>query len=130
MTTGPQRPVPDESEVTLTAVEPDHWKRLRAIRLASLRDSPAMFGSSHDREVELDEAEWRRRAQTATTFVASRQGNDVGLATLVVLGGRAILTSVWADPAYRGQGVVDELCEAVAVQAWRAGHGQIYLGDC
>lgn len=116
-----------EDTVAVSRIEPRQWQRLRDVRLASLRESPEMFGSSHAREQQFDDNVWRRRASSATTFVASRHGRDVGLATLVTADGRADVTGVWVDPAHRGCGVIDELMDAVAQEAARGGYARLQL---
>ena len=49
------QPTPPGVRVGLLA--PEEWGRLRDIRLAALADSPEMFGSTLERELELEEAE-------------------------------------------------------------------------
>lgn len=103
------------------------WSRVRAIRLASLKDAPAAFGGSYERESQVDEAKWRERVETATTFMCVKQGHDIGFATFAVRDGCADLGGTWVHPAHRGHGAVDALINAVFTEAQRAGYAEIRL---
>lgn len=117
----PAAPGEDQRDVVLvTRVEPDDWQRLRAVRLEALAESPEMFGSNVAKEQAFDEAEWRRRAARPATFLASRDGVDVGMAGVYEVDGEWFLMGMWLAPAVRGTGVVEALvhaCEAVAQDA-------------
>jgi hypothetical protein len=77
----PATPAKGRSDVVvLTRVAPEDWQRLRDVRLAALAESPEMFGSTLAKEQSFDEAEWRGRAARPATFLASRDGVDVGMA--------------------------------------------------
>ncbi|WP_323790957.1 GNAT family N-acetyltransferase [Nocardioides sp.] len=109
-------------------VEPDEWSRLRAVRLAALAESPEMFGSALAREEAFDEAEWRRRAARPATFIAVRDGVDVGLAGAYELDVGWFVMGMWLAPSARGTGLVEALlaaCESVALEA---GAREILLG--
>ena len=112
----------------LLRVGPDDWARLRAVRLAALAESPEMFGSTSAREQAFDEAEWRRRAARPATFIAVRDGVDVGLAGAYELDVGWFVMGMWLAPTARGTGLVEELiaaCEGVALDA---GAREILLG--
>ena len=51
---------------TVVRMTPDDWSRVRAIRLASLKDAPAAFSGSYERESQVDEAKWRERLEALT----------------------------------------------------------------
>nr|WP_283102869.1 GNAT family N-acetyltransferase [Shewanella abyssi] len=40
---------------------PPDWRKYKALRLASLQDSPDAFGSTYQKEINFDEAQWRVR---------------------------------------------------------------------
>jgi ribosomal protein S18 acetylase RimI-like enzyme len=104
----------------VSRVEPDDWLRFRDVRLAALTESPEMFGSTLAREQELDEVEWRRRAARPATFLASRDGVDIGMAGVYETDGTWWISGIWVAPAARGTGAVDALidaCESVAQAA-------------
>jgi RimJ/RimL family protein N-acetyltransferase len=106
--------------LAVTRMEPDSWVRLRRTRLAALADAPEMFGSTLAREREFDEAEWRRRADRPATFVASRDGADIGIAGVYEIDGQWCVAGMWIVRAARGTGVVEALlavCESVAQEA-------------
>jgi RimJ/RimL family protein N-acetyltransferase len=79
-----------------------------------------MFGSTLAKEQSFDEAEWRRRAARPATFIASRDGVDVGMAGVFEFDGGWCVMGMWIAPAARGTGVVEALvnaCESVAQDA-------------
>ncbi|MDK8345720.1 GNAT family N-acetyltransferase [Brevibacterium sp. UMB1308A] len=112
---------------SIVRVTPDDWSRVRAIRLASLKDAPAAFSGSYERESQVDEAKWRQRLQTLTIFMCVKQGHDIGFATFTVRDGYADLGGTWVHPAHRGHGAVDALTNAVFTEAQRAGYTEIQL---
>ncbi|WP_122818465.1 GNAT family N-acetyltransferase [Nocardioides pantholopis] len=112
----------------LTRVGPEDWRRLRAVRLAALAESPEMFGSTWAREQAFDEAEWRRRAARPATFLASRDGVDVGMAGVYELDGGWCVMGMWLAPAARGTGVLEALVHACESVAQEAGATTLALG--
>lgn len=101
---------------------------MRAVRLAALAESPEMFGSTLGREQTFDEAEWRGRAERPATFLAVRDGRDVGLAGVYDLDGTWWLMGMWVEPSARGTGVVEALVGACLSAAAVAGATQVTLG--
>lgn len=113
-------------------VDADAWARARGVRLRALRDAPDAFWSTTEGEARLAVSVWRRRLARpdAATFLAVRDGRDVGLA----IGARhhahprdAGLYSVWVAPEVRGSGLADQLVMAVVDWARAAGHPRIRL---
>ena len=114
--------------VVLTRVEPEDWQRLRDVRLAALGESPEMFGSTLAREQAFDEAEWRSRAARPATFIASRDGVDVGMAGVYEFDEGWSIAGMWIAPAARGTGVVETLIQACESVAKAAGATAVALG--
>lgn len=111
---------------------PDDWRIIRHVRLRSLRESPEAFVSTYQREVGFDEPTWRDRATTCQWFVATADGDTVGVA-----GGvdgwsddpaDRELVGMWVAPSHRGQGVARRLLDAVGVWAAREGATVLRLG--
>ncbi len=117
-----------EALLALTRVEPDDWQRLRDVRLAALAESPEMFGSTWGKEQSFDEAEWRRRAARPATFLASRDGVDVGMAGVYEFDGEWFVMGMWIAPGARGTGVVEALINACESVAQEAGARSVGLG--
>ncbi len=115
-------------EVVVNRAEPDHWQRLRDVRLAGLGESPEMFGSSVAREQAFDEAEWRTRAARPATFIASRDGVDVGMAGVYESDDGWSIAGMWIAPTARGTGVVETLVQACESVAKAAGATAVALG--
>jgi ribosomal protein S18 acetylase RimI-like enzyme len=68
--------------VTISALPEERWREYRDLRLESLQDEPAAFGSSYEEEQALPEEEWRRRIRTV--LFALEEGSPVGMITYAV----------------------------------------------
>ena len=108
--------------VLVREVGPEDWRVVRGIRLAALSDAPKAFGSTYEREIAFDGADWRRRfGPRSVTYVAYLP--EVGPAGIA--GGlgdqeRVVeLVSMWVAPAARGHGVGEALVNAVT--GWATG---------
>jgi GNAT superfamily N-acetyltransferase len=114
---------------TIERLREDDWRRYRDLRLASLADAPAAFGSRLQRERERTEVEWRARLATRVQFVAFEDG--VALGTVGARRGRddgeVELVSMWVAPVARGTGVADALVGAVLDLARREEAGLVTL---
>ncbi len=111
--------------IEISALHPDDWRVIRAVRLRSLEQAPRAFTSTFEREAAFDETTWRDRATTCRWFVATDAGATVGVA-----GGVAgpsdhpedrELVGMWVAPSHRGGGIARRLLDAVA--AWAVGEG-------
>ncbi len=87
------------------------------IRLRSLQESPAAFGSTYEREVAFPEAEWAARLARSATFVAEGGGGAwLGTATGLPPGPDepvVHLVGMWVAPEARGIGTGRLLVGAV-----------------
>lgn len=136
---------------TVRPIHADEWQRVRALRLAAVRDPAAAmaFVDSVERTESLPDAFWRERAAGGSTeagddaaarqFVAEDEsGAWVGSATGLReragsddYEGRAIavdgcsVVGVYVDPAHRGGAVVAALFDAVA--GWSGGSAPLRL---
>ena len=131
--------------ITVLAMTPDDWERVRVLRLAALADSPDVFSSTLAREEGFGEETWRERLSGATqfkaeagdrdlwldmpapnqavTFIAESAGEDVGMTTVLVVDepDTALVVGVWVSPSARGQGVAPRLFEEMI--AWARDQG-------
>lgn len=114
--------------IEVTRVDPEDWQRLRAARLAALAESPEMFGSTLAKEQAFDEVEWRRRAARPATFLASRDGADVGMAGVYEFDDGWSVMGMWLTPAARGTGALEALVNACESVAQDAGATSVALG--
>ena len=94
------------------------WDRLRAIRLASLRDTPDAFGGSYEREITFTEREWRERFTPNFSYlVASVNGKDIATMFLEKMqgdfGATCWVGGCWSNPEYRGIGAVRAMFDYV-----------------
>lgn len=107
----------------------EDWKAFRAVRLSALKDAPHAFGSTWEGEKDRAEPDWRRAVVARERFVAETDEQVVGMASggPSGSGGVASLTSLWVDPASRGQGVGDALVETIVEWAREAGYEQLVL---
>ena len=117
------------------------WAQLRAARLTALAEAPYAFASTLARERAFIDEMWRSRAGPGRTFGAWQEATIVGLATgLPPEAGHAAeagppaelasawhLVGMWVAPACRGQGVADQLVEAVCGLARQSGAASVTL---
>ncbi|MEZ4410998.1 MAG: GNAT family N-acetyltransferase [Polyangiales bacterium] len=106
----------------VSLASPADWARVRAIRLRALADTPDAFTATLAQEAPQPDAFWIGRAarEVVSTFLASVDGEDLGLCVLAPYGDdpRTLgLFSVWVAPTARGRGVGDALLRAVVDRA-------------
>ena len=108
----------------IARIGPDDWEQFRDVRLASLSDSPAAFGSRHEDWLEASQERWRSRlTQVPLTLLAHAEGEVVGVVSGQTDGADwAELISMWVDPSARGTGAARELIAAMV--GWAAGEGR------
>ena len=94
-------------------LEPNHWQRLREIRLNSLKESPDAFGGNHDVESKMGQEEWEAKFTTLVFLIVSKDQADIAIMSIEVLNGDHGATcwigGCWSDPRYRGQGALRAL---------------------
>ncbi|HEY9408251.1 MAG TPA: GNAT family N-acetyltransferase [Jiangellaceae bacterium] len=110
-----------ESGVRVETIGPDDWRTWRDLRLASLLDAPAAFGSTYEQWRDADETRWRARLEAPGVLMVARLDDEpVGTAGgFFPSSSEAELISMWVAPAGRGRGVGDALVEAVLAWARR-----------
>ncbi len=116
--------------LTVRAASRDDWAIVKEVRLRALADSPGAFGSTLARELEFDDAEWKRRVDPGNWYLAVVEGRTVGLvATIGVLDTphERHLVAMWVEPAMRGTPAATELVEAVCRKARTDGATEITL---
>jgi GNAT superfamily N-acetyltransferase len=106
--------------VDITQIGPSDWERFREVRLASLSESPAVFGSRHDDWVDAPAERWRSRlTQVPLTLLAHDETTVVGTVSGQRVGESWVeLISMWVAPMARGTAVSRQLIDAVA--SWAA----------
>jgi ribosomal protein S18 acetylase RimI-like enzyme len=114
--------------VEIEALTVEDWERLRAIRLAALREAPQAFGSSYETVRGWAASQWRERLHDIPTFLAVEGGRDIGIVCGWLCKDRAdaaYVISMWVDPGHRRVGVASALLDHVRV--WAAGLGRARL---
>jgi predicted GNAT family acetyltransferase len=96
---------------TLRRLGPDDWEQFRAIRLASLAESPDAFGSSLERERAFGEDDWRQRVSSAVFVVDDP--DPVAVGGLFDDDGIGRVWGMWTDPGHRGRGHARRILDAV-----------------
>jgi ribosomal protein S18 acetylase RimI-like enzyme len=111
-------------------LDPTEGRRLREIRLRTLRDAPEAFGSTYEDLASRPPESWRQRLEDLPTFVAVADGRDVGVVRCAPDKGpddTAWLISMWVEPAARGKGVGEALIDEVAGHARSRGARRLLL---
>jgi GNAT superfamily N-acetyltransferase len=106
------------------------WERLKQVRLQALQDAPDAFGSTYSDALQIADEGWERQLRQLPTFLAVRQGEDVGMARgapEVGDGDTALLISMWVAPKARGSGAGERLIAAVANWARQSGFARLIL---
>lgn len=99
----------------ITRVGPADWETFRAVRLASLSESPEAFGSRHADWVDAPAERWQSRLTQVPLTLVAQDGTTV----LGVVSGQpdgetwVELISMWVTPAARGTGLAGQLIDAV-----------------
>lgn len=96
-------------------VGPADWESFRTVRLASLSESPAAFGSRYADWVDAPAERWQSRlTQVPLTLLACDPSEVVGVVSGQPVGEHWVeLISMWVSPAVRGSGVARQLIDAV-----------------
>lgn len=105
--------------IEIVRIGAEDWEQFREVRLASLADSPAAFGSRHDDWVEAPEERWRTRLTDVPLTLLARDGDrTVGVVSGALAGADEVeLISMWVAPEARGTGVAGLLMDAVVTWA-------------
>jgi GNAT superfamily N-acetyltransferase len=114
--------------VRLARLAADQWARLRDLRVRALRDAPDAFGATLDDALARSPEEWAAQIENLPTFVAVRDGADVGMVRLArdsARGDTAWLISMWVAPEARRGGVGTALVDAA--MAWARADGRTRL---
>lgn len=100
-------------------VGPSDWESFRAVRLASLSESPAAFGSTYEDWVDAPAERWQSRlTQVPLTLLACEATEVVGVVSGQPVGEDWVeLISMWVAPLTRGDGVARQLIDAVTLWA-------------
>jgi ribosomal protein S18 acetylase RimI-like enzyme len=114
------------SEFRIRTLSPTDWAVYKLIRLASLADSPASFGSTYECEAQLPDSEWQSRldttgrAKNALPLIAEHDGVPVGLSWGLIHetdSGVAHIYQMWVAPEARGKGIGKSFLDHIAVWA-------------
>lgn len=94
----------------------DDWQQYRDLRLFALKSDPHAFGSSYEEEINLEEADWRRRI---SAMLFAQAGHEVvGLVGLLQRENLASIhcghiVSLFVKPEWRQRGIANELLKAI-----------------
>jgi GNAT superfamily N-acetyltransferase len=90
--------------------------RFKNIRLDSLKESPNAFGTTYEKALTWDKKNWEAQVTNMNTFIASIDGEDVGVVrTVLDKDDRKVawIISMWTLPSARGKSVGSKLLESV-----------------
>ena len=105
----------------------NHVDRLRALRLAALKDTPDAFGAKYEDEANKPISEWQDRLKNTSWCFVVADGVDVGLLAVDRAekdrNSDCWLSSWWIKDAFRGSGIpklmltwLEQLCR---VNNWK-----------
>jgi ribosomal protein S18 acetylase RimI-like enzyme len=106
---------------------PEDHRLLRTLRLRSLFEAPASYGSTYEREVSFTDSDWshRLRHDGNPHFVCSVQDTEpMGLVAVARDDADpqiAYLLGMWVNPEARGTGAADTLVDAAFAWAMTEG---------
>jgi ribosomal protein S18 acetylase RimI-like enzyme len=99
--------------IALEPITPQNALIFKAVRLRALQDSPSAFGSTYEKESQLTDADWIKRAvqwngERGIGFLALGSGVACGIAGAFLDqddATRAHLVSMWTAPTHRQRGI-------------------------
>jgi len=102
-------------DMTVAVLGPDDWERKRELRLRALRESPAAFASTYERERHYTERDWRDWPRDGIFFAAGTpEAHSIACGWLPVREPDvANLISMWVAPEQRGRRFAAMLIDAV-----------------
>ena len=111
----------DMSDYLTRNYAPADWQEYRDIRLQSLQDSPAAFGTTYAEAAKYPDSLWQSRLENVSTahdcpVVAELNGHPVGHAWGRIepsCKDEAHLFQMWVAPEHRGNGVSRRMLDAV-----------------
>jgi ribosomal protein S18 acetylase RimI-like enzyme len=102
--------------ITISKVSKAETYRFKSIRMRSLKESPNAFGTSFKTALSWDDANWASQVENLNTFIASCDGEDVGVARSVVDKDdprSAWIISMWVATDARGKKVASQLVQEI-----------------
>jgi GNAT superfamily N-acetyltransferase len=129
---GPGVPPCRMPELTVRVLGEQDWLIYREVRLAAVRESPSVFGDTHDQEAAADQTCWRSELTAARRIIAELDGSPRGVVSVRRLqqeqgSGEAMeLFDLWVEPTARSTGVTGRLVETAATLAAAQGAQQLY----
>lgn len=128
-----------QNGVEVIRIGPDAWERVRATRLAAVRDTPDAFGLTLEEELAKREEDWRAWIDhTERVFLLAELSEENGprptAAGMTVVApsdegpGVAGVYAVWVAPWARGHGIGDALMQAALQAARDLGNQRAVLG--
>jgi ribosomal protein S18 acetylase RimI-like enzyme len=112
----------------LVRINGDSAESFRKIRLEALKTDPKAFSSTHEREAQFTDEEWRQRASLNGSdrvgYFVIKAGEPCALVACLRDDGepsRARVVSMWVAPGVRRCGLASMLLEAV--RAWAESQG-------
>lgn len=117
-------------DIKIEVLQEKDWERYKAIRLASLRDSPDAFVTTLAQSESWPQETWQRSITSTMTHIASINEEDVGVARLTSNEDQpesSWLISMWVNPELRGCKAADRLVEAIILTARSRGFKKLAL---
>lgn len=114
----------------IISVAEKDWQELKAVRLASLKESPEAFSASYETALGFDESQWKSRAsgnEGCKFFIAKDVAQLVGMVGGFYKTGEYELISMWVSPGQRNNGIAKVLVNKVVQHAKELEKDSIFL---
>lgn len=100
--------------LNIERLQTPEWRRFKHLRLRALREAPDAFDSTLAEVLLLDDQTWLERVATPPTFLATHEGQDIGMVRCVLddEGVQAHLISMWVASEFRRMGTGQQLVQA------------------
>jgi ribosomal protein S18 acetylase RimI-like enzyme len=116
---------------TFKSLTSDEWITLRDARLLALRDSPAAFLATYEREIRYSEEKWRSEFDRGAWNVGLADKRPVSLLGVTREPGSPLheryLEYLWVAPEWRGTGLGRSMVELVLAQLMTDGVRTAFL---
>jgi ribosomal protein S18 acetylase RimI-like enzyme len=120
-----------KSMPVIRQLTPDQWPDLRRIRLRALADSPQMFLSSYEQEVNYTSAKWENEFKRGDWYAGYLDGKPICMTGVTkdpeMRPSECYIEYMWVSPEFRRSGIARSLLGEVLSNLRDAGYSSVFL---